>query len=141
MASSLEALSPNAVLKRGYSITRALPQRSIVNDARLVNLNDAVEITLASGRLQCRIEGKETDGKKNFEQSMQDLEKIVKELEAGDLSLEKALKRFEEGMTLSQQCSQMLDETEKRVGQLIKNSEGLFSEQPFDNEKPESDAE
>jgi exodeoxyribonuclease VII large subunit len=66
MASSLEALSPNAVLKRGYSITRALPQRSIVNDARLVNLNDAVEITLASGRLQCRIEGKENDGEKKL---------------------------------------------------------------------------
>lgn len=66
MDSSLEALSPNAVLKRGYSITRALPQRSIVNDARLVNLNDAVEITLASGRLQCRIEGKENDGEKKL---------------------------------------------------------------------------
>jgi exodeoxyribonuclease VII small subunit len=75
--------------------------------------------------------------KKNFEQSMQDLEKIVKELEAGDLPLERALKRFEEGMTLAQQCSQMLDETEKRVGQLIKNSEGFFSEQPFENEDEE----
>ena len=69
--------------------------------------------------------------KKNFEQSMTDLEKIVKELEAGDLPLEKALKRFEEGMALSQQCSRMLDETEQRVSQLIKDNEGILSEEPL----------
>jgi exodeoxyribonuclease VII small subunit len=57
--------------------------------------------------------------KKTFEQSLNALEKIVNELESGDLPLEKALKKFDEGMTLSRQCSHMLDETEKKVAQLV----------------------
>ncbi|MFO8112090.1 MAG: exodeoxyribonuclease VII small subunit, partial [Desulfosalsimonadaceae bacterium] len=42
--------------------------------------------------------------KKSFEENMAQLEKIVEELEAGNLPLEKALKRFEEGMNLSRTC-------------------------------------
>ena len=53
---------------------------------------------------------------------MNTLEKIVDELENGDLPLEKALKKFDEGMALSRQCSAMLDETEKRVTQLLEKS-------------------
>ena len=74
--------------------------------------------------------------KKNFEQSLEDLEKIVKELEGGDLPLEEALKRFEQGMTLSRQCSQMLDQTEQKVSQLLKDSEGHVYEKPFDSDAP-----
>lgn len=76
---------------------------------------------------------------KNFEQSLVDLEKIVKELETGDLPLEKALKRFEEGMTLSKRCGQILDETEQKVSQLIKDNEGLISEQVFESDEPDAD--
>ena len=72
--------------------------------------------------------------KKTFEQSLEDLEKIVKELESGDLPLEKALKRFEQGMALSRQCNQMLDQTERKVSQLIKDSEGHAYELPFEND-------
>ena len=54
------------------------------------------------------------------------LEKIVDELETGDLPLEKALKKFDEGMALSRQCSAMLDATEKKVTQLM--GEALASE-------------
>jgi exodeoxyribonuclease VII small subunit len=61
--------------------------------------------------------------KKTFEQTLNALEKIVDELESGDLPLEKALKKFDEGMTLSRQCSAMLDETEKKVTQLLGNDE------------------
>ena len=77
--------------------------------------------------------------KKTFEQSLEDLEKIVKELESGDLSLEKALKRFEQGMALSKQCSQMLDQTERKVTQLIKDSEGHTHEIPFENSSADAD--
>ena len=77
--------------------------------------------------------------KKTFEQSMEDLEKIVKELEGGDLPLEKALKRFEQGMALSKQCSQMLDQTERKVSQLIKDSEGHSYEIPFENSSADAD--
>ena len=62
LTSRLNALNPKSVLERGYSITRVLPQRTVVRDAHQVGLNDSVEITLASGILQCRIEGKEDDG-------------------------------------------------------------------------------
>ena len=54
--------------------------------------------------------------KRTFEQSMKQLEQIVQELESGDLPLEKAIKKFEEGIQLSKSCSKMLDETEKKRG-------------------------
>jgi exodeoxyribonuclease VII small subunit len=69
--------------------------------------------------------------KKTFEQSLKELEKIVQELESGDLPLEEAVKKFEEGIQLSKFCSQKLDETERRITILLKNSQGNLAEQPF----------
>ncbi len=66
MASRLVSLNPMAVLERGYSITRKLPQQSIVKNSREVQLNDQVEITLASGTLTGRIEGKNDNGAKEI---------------------------------------------------------------------------
>jgi len=77
--------------------------------------------------------------KKTFEQSLNTLEKIVSELESGDLPLEKALKKFDEGMALSRQCSAMLDDTEKKVSQLIETNEESLRESPFEVET-DSDA-
>ncbi len=74
---------------------------------------------------------------KTFEQSMKQLERIVQELEDGDLPLEKAIKKFEEGIKLTKFCSAKLDETEKKVTILLKNAEGQMVEQPF---RPEDDA-
>jgi exodeoxyribonuclease VII small subunit len=68
---------------------------------------------------------------KTFEQSMKQLERIVQELEEGDLPLEKAIKKFEEGIKLSKLCSEKLDETEKKISILLKNSEGQMTEKPF----------
>lgn len=62
---------------------------------------------------------------------MKQLEQIVQELESGDLPLEQALKKFEEGMELSRFCSQKLDETERRITQLMQNSSGRIVEKPF----------
>lgn len=67
----------------------------------------------------------------SFEKAMQKLEKIVQELEAGDLTLEESFKKFEEGVKLSKFCSSKLDETEKRVSLLLKNPEGKLIETPF----------
>lgn len=72
--------------------------------------------------------------KKTFEQSMTALEKIVMELETGDLPLEKALNKFDEGMALSRQCSDLLDKTEKRVAQLLGEDPESESESPFEIE-------
>ena len=77
--------------------------------------------------------------KKTFEQSLSALEKIVDELESGDLPLEKALKKFDEGIALSRQCSRMLDETEKKVTQLVGETMESTIESPFDiDPNPES---
>lgn len=69
--------------------------------------------------------------KKTIEQTMAQLEEIVAELESGDLPLEKALKRFEEGITLSRWCAAKLDETEKKISILVKNNENKEIEEPF----------
>ena len=68
---------------------------------------------------------------KTFEQSMKQLERIVQELEEGDLPLEKAIKKFEEGIKLTKLCSEKLDETEKKISVLLKNSEGQIIEKPL----------
>ena len=75
---------------------------------------------------------------KTFEQSMKLLERIVQELEDGDLPLEKAIKKFEEGIKLTKLCSEKLDETEKKISILLKNSEGQMTEKPF---MPEADTD
>ena len=69
--------------------------------------------------------------KKTFEESMKQLEQIVEELEDGDLPLEDALKKFEEGVLLSKFCFQKLDETEKKVSLLLKEPGGQIREAPF----------
>lgn len=72
--------------------------------------------------------------KKTFEQSMKQLEQIVQELESGDLSLEKAVKKFEEGIQLSKFCSKKLEETEKKISILLKDTNGEITEAPFKEE-------
>ena len=74
---------------------------------------------------------------KTFEESINELEQIVEDLESGDLPLEKALKKFEEGVKISKICSKKLDETEKKVSVLLKDQDGNFAGKPFsdgDNE-------
>ena len=73
--------------------------------------------------------------KKTFEQAMKQLEKIVQDLESGDMPLEKSIKTFEEGIQLSKFCSEKLDETEKRITILMQNPDGKVSEIPFFGEK------
>jgi exodeoxyribonuclease VII small subunit len=75
--------------------------------------------------------------KKNFEQAMKQLEQIVQELESGDMPLEKAIKKFEEGIQLSKFCNQRLDESEKKVTRLLQDAAGHVSETPFSVQKPD----
>ena len=70
--------------------------------------------------------------KQTFENALKKLEKIVEELEAGELPLERAVKKFEEGIRLSAYCSRLLDETEKRINLLLKDSDGRLVEVPFE---------
>ncbi len=68
-----------------------------------------------------------------FEKALEKLEGIVQELESGDLPLEKALKKFEEGVQLSNLCSGKLDETEKKITVLLEDGQGGFAETPFES--------
>lgn len=72
--------------------------------------------------------------KQTFEQSMKKLEQIVQELESGDLPLEDAMKKFEEGIKLSSLCSEKLDETEKKITLLLQDQKGNVSEKPFESD-------
>jgi exodeoxyribonuclease VII small subunit len=76
--------------------------------------------------------------KKTFEQAMKQLEQIVQELESGDMPLEKAIKKFEEGIQLSKYCTEKLDESEKRITVLMQDEAGNVSDIPF-MAQPESD--
>ncbi|MCD6486624.1 MAG: exodeoxyribonuclease VII small subunit [Syntrophobacterales bacterium] len=75
---------------------------------------------------------------KKFEKAMEELEKIVKKMEDGNMSLEESLKAFEEGIKLSRFCADKLDEAERKVNILLKE-ENTLNTRPFegkDGEKP-----
>lgn len=64
----------------------------------------------------------------NFEQAMSKLEEIAIELEKGELSLDESVSKFEEGMKLSKQCSDLLENAEKRIAILLKDGEKIKEE-------------
>jgi exodeoxyribonuclease VII small subunit len=70
----------------------------------------------------------------SFETGLDELERVVKELEGGDLPLERALALFEQGIGLSETCRKQLQEAETRVEILLKKNDKLQPE-PFPPEK------
>ena len=69
-----------------------------------------------------------------FEAGLQQLEAIVKEMESGDLPLERALELFERGTKLSEVCRKQLEDAETRIEILTKRA-GEVQAQPFRNDK------
>jgi exodeoxyribonuclease VII small subunit len=69
-----------------------------------------------------------------FETCLDELEKVVRELEGGDLPLERSLELFERGMGLSDSCRKQLEAAETRVEMLIRNA-GKLTAEPFRPEK------
>src|SRR5262245_20920319 len=61
---------------------------------------------------------------KSFEASLEALEKIVQQLENGDLPLEKSLELFEDGIRLSRQCQERLNQAERRIEVLLRDNQG-----------------
>lgn len=72
----------------------------------------------------------------DFEKSLKRLERIVKELENGNLSLDEALKKYEEGIEFARGCSKMLKEAKARVEKLVKR-EGNFITKEFQFQEEE----
>jgi len=64
------------------------------------------------------------DKKQTFETSLKELEKIVRRLEEGDLPLEDSLKLFEDGVKLSRECQERLNQAERRIEVLLKDENG-----------------
>jgi exodeoxyribonuclease VII small subunit len=71
----------------------------------------------------------------NFEEALKKLEKIVQELEKGELSLDVALKKYQQGIQLSSLCAQRLENAKKKIDILVKNKKGEFELRPLDEEK------
>ena len=67
----------------------------------------------------------------SFEDKMKKLEEIAVELEKGDLDLDTSVTKFEEGMKLSKECSEMLEKAEKKITMLIKGENGELAEENF----------
>lgn len=72
------------------------------------------------------------DSSKNFEQHLEQLETLVSQMEAGDMSLEDSLKAFEQGIQITRQCQQSLKDAEQKISILTRNEKGELSEQDFD---------
>ena len=71
---------------------------------------------------------------KTFETSLEELERIVRELEQGELSLEKSLELFEQGVKLSRDCQERLNQAERRIEILMRDNQGRATVRPFDPE-------
>jgi exodeoxyribonuclease VII small subunit len=72
--------------------------------------------------------------KPDFERSLARLEEVVRKLESPQLSLDEAMKLFEEGVELSRECQKQLEEAEGKVEILLKKADGKLVAQPFEPE-------
>ncbi len=65
--------------------------------------------------------------KKNFEKNIDELEKIITELESGDAPLDKCIEMFENGVKLSSECLKLLDDAQQKITLLTKDGETDFN--------------
>jgi len=69
----------------------------------------------------------------DFEHAYKELENIVERMERGEQDLENSLSDFERGVALMKHCHSVLKEAEQKVEILVKDNDGLFSTEPFEN--------
>ena len=79
------------------------------------------------------------DKPKSFESSLEQLELIVRELEHGELPLERSLELFEQGVKLSRECQERLSQAERRIEILMRDNQGRPAVRPFEPESDVSD--
>ncbi len=124
---------------RLYVLSRAGDQRitaSIVRSrhgGREFKL-DLIQARLADGVNQPVAKKPEPQKKPDFERSLARLEEVVRRLESPQLSLDEAMKLFEEGVGLSRECQKQLEEAEGRVEILLKKADGKMAAEPFEAE-------
>ena len=69
----------------------------------------------------------------SFEASMKRLGEIVEQLESGELPLDTSLRLFEEGVGLSRQAGELLEQAERKVEALTRTADGTLGSAPFDS--------
>lgn len=79
--------------------------------------------------------GDEAPTVSSFETCLEELEKVVRQLETGDLPLDRSLELFSRGMQLSETCRKQLEEAETKVEMLIRK-EGTYQAEPFQSAEP-----
>ncbi len=97
---------------------------------------------LCDGRVYAKVCGmkkKAPETELKFEHALKRLEEIVEEMEAGEVSLDDLLKKYEEGVRLAQFCQAKLGEAQQRIELLTKGKGGETRLKPFDKEKNEEE--
>ena len=69
--------------------------------------------------------------KLTFEESIKELEQLVKDLEGTELTLDESIEKFEKGMKLSKHCSKLLESAEKKITLLIEKEDGSVETEDF----------
>lgn len=82
---------------------------------------------------------KQKEKPRDFEKAMERLDEIVREMESGDLCLEKMMSHFEEGTEMLALCSRKLNEVERKIEQLVAKN-GKIETAPFETEETEPPA-
>lgn len=72
---------------------------------------------------------------RTFEASLEALERIVQQLEGGDLPLEKSLELFEQGIRLSRECQERLTQAERKIEVLLRDNQGRPVTAPYNETK------
>lgn len=67
-----------------------------------------------------------------YEESMKELEQVVKDLESSELTLDESIEKFEKGMKLSKHCSELLEGAEKKITLLIEKEDGSITTEKFE---------
>ena len=73
--------------------------------------------------------------KLNYEQAFEELEALVERLESGELALEESLALFERGQALSARCSELLEQAELKLRELVPDDSGGYVETDFEVEE------
>jgi exodeoxyribonuclease VII small subunit len=82
---------------------------------------------------------KKTEEKKGFEAYLQEIEDIVEKLESGELSLDEAIKYYENGMQLAAKCEKALKDAKIKIEVLKKKTGGGYATEPLDEETDEDE--
>lgn len=67
-----------------------------------------------------------------YEESMKELEQVVRELESGELTLDDSITKFEKGMKLLKHCTELLENAEKKITVLLEGSDGSYTEEKLE---------